>query len=278
MNMLPVICGTYETLSPSERRIADVVLQKPAEVAEMTITQLAALASVSQGTVINFCTHLGLKGFTDLKLHLARHSVSDQGFPFAGMMYGDGPLVALEAVQRSIKTGLEMTYAIQSDRLLAAAAQAIEEARHIELYAAGDSLSVAQHFQNSLLRIGIRSSVVADPMLAALSAGQLPEGTLAVGISHSGRTRSTLRSLTLAKEHGAQILALSSFPQTPIQSLADFPLLIRCAESDHHREAFLSSLLHMFLLDSLCTYLAAKKRSSSLPITDELSALFEEYR
>ena len=58
--------------SKSARRLALHVLDNPAAVIDKPIGVLAREVGVSEPTVNRFCTALGLKGYPDFKLQLAR--------------------------------------------------------------------------------------------------------------------------------------------------------------------------------------------------------------
>ena len=59
-------------LSPSERRVADVVLDEPESVPRKNLAALATEAEVSEPTVLRFCRSLGLDGYAHFKIELAR--------------------------------------------------------------------------------------------------------------------------------------------------------------------------------------------------------------
>ena len=62
------------SLSHSERRVAQEVLENPRAVAASTITELAQKCATSETTVIRFCRTLGLSGYPQLRLTLATES------------------------------------------------------------------------------------------------------------------------------------------------------------------------------------------------------------
>jgi RpiR family carbohydrate utilization transcriptional regulator len=70
--MLGKIKSAEATLSRSERKVAEQVLQDPERIVEASIQQLAKLARVSEPTVVRFCRAIGCEGYHDFKLRLAR--------------------------------------------------------------------------------------------------------------------------------------------------------------------------------------------------------------
>src|ERR1700682_5294038 len=62
---------SLDSLNPAERRVADIVLEQPGQVVHLAIAEVAALADVSEGTVVRFCDSVGCRGYQALKLALA---------------------------------------------------------------------------------------------------------------------------------------------------------------------------------------------------------------
>src|SRR5438132_4266621 len=69
--MLSRIRVALASLNPAERRVADIVLAQPGQVVHLVIAEIAALADVSEGTVVRFCNSVGCRGYQALKLALA---------------------------------------------------------------------------------------------------------------------------------------------------------------------------------------------------------------
>ena len=62
-------------LSPKLRSIAEHILKHPQDVVHKSITELAEVTNSSDTTIFRLCKHLGLQGFQDLKITLAREIV-----------------------------------------------------------------------------------------------------------------------------------------------------------------------------------------------------------
>ena len=64
-------------LTPTERRIAQNVLEDPTLLAFGTVSDLAARAKTSRPSIVRFATKLGFEGYTDLQSWV-RERVSDR--------------------------------------------------------------------------------------------------------------------------------------------------------------------------------------------------------
>ena len=69
------IQASLNGLSPKLRSIAEHILKHPQDVVHKSITELAEVTNSSEATIFRLCKHLGLQGFQDLKITLAREIV-----------------------------------------------------------------------------------------------------------------------------------------------------------------------------------------------------------
>jgi DNA-binding MurR/RpiR family transcriptional regulator len=70
--LLAYLRSTLSSLTPTDRRIAECVLADPEKIDVSPIAHLSAQSHASVGSIVAFCRHVGLKGFADFKLALAR--------------------------------------------------------------------------------------------------------------------------------------------------------------------------------------------------------------
>ena len=61
----------YDSLNPSERKVATFILQEPAEMIQMSVADLAVRSGSSQVAIVRLCKTMGFKGYQDLKLKVA---------------------------------------------------------------------------------------------------------------------------------------------------------------------------------------------------------------
>ena len=67
MSIKDLIAQVSERLTPTERRIAGVVLEDPTLLAFGTVSDLANKAETSRPSIVRFATKLGFEGYTDLQ-------------------------------------------------------------------------------------------------------------------------------------------------------------------------------------------------------------------
>ncbi len=93
--------------------------------------------------------------------------------------------------------------------------------------------------------------VPADPMTAQLSAGLLSVNDACLAISHTGATRSTVDAARRARLHGATIVALTSYANSPLSETSTCTLVAGSQELVLGLEAVASRLAHLAVIDAL---------------------------
>ncbi len=275
---LAAIKQQYSSLSDTERKVAEFILNAPERVVELPVQGLCALTGVSNGSVINFCTKVGFQGYTKLKLGLAQSLSQKGGWVFDEVTQEDTIKGGMKKIIGNTTSSFEDTWRGQTEEELSRAVEALMSARRIEIYGVGASAIVAQDAAYRLMLLGLPAAAFTDPFVCSVSAAMLDGECLAMGISHSGRTRLILRAMELAASRGAKTMCITSFAQSPITRLSDIPLVITSRESSEHREAVVSRLTQMLLIDSLCAAISLRQPEKSIVNLDTLADIFEEYR
>jgi DNA-binding MurR/RpiR family transcriptional regulator len=240
------------SLSRSERRVAQEVLDEPRAVAASTISELAQRCATSEATVIRFCRTLGLSGYPQLRLTLATESGrADNGVRVVGSDIGPGDDLAaiVEKIAFADARAVEETATHLDVAALQAVVDALVAAHRIDVYGVGASAFVAMDFQQKLHRIGQIAFAWSDTHIALTSAALLQPGDVAIGISHTGVTSDTIDALAQARRSGATTVALTNFPRSPIVDVADHVLTTAVRETTFRSGAMASRLAQLTLVD-----------------------------
>lgn len=276
-NAISALRQRLSSMTPAEKKIAVCILDDPGAVINETITHLAKRAGTSAGSVANFAAAMGFRGYSDMKIQLAQ-GLDKAGQPaFDGVEAGDDALSAMRKLIASAQTAFSDTYDSLGDSLDRAAAL-LMGARRIEIYASGSSLPVGQDVHYRLMRLGLPAVILPDALLACMSASQLTGDDVALAISHKGRTTNTLAAAEMAKRRGAKVIALTSFHASPLAELSDVCLVSVSGEAVEYREAVVSRLTQLVMIDSLCAYIAAQRGMESMRYLDNEIEVLEQYR
>jgi DNA-binding MurR/RpiR family transcriptional regulator len=264
MTLLEQIRKGYENMSPVDRRISNLIMDMPEEVVNMTTGYLAARGGVSEGSVINYANKLGLRGFSALKIQLARELESFAGFSFGSVLPKDSPSVALKKVSGNAVEAFQQTSRSLRNEDLKAAADALMSARCIDIYGAGDSALLAQNAYFQLMRIGIPAYAVTDYLTLSLSASHLCNECVAMAFSHSGQTIEVIDAMTVAKQQGAKTICITSYPDSLLAGICDISLVTYTNEAEQRQEAVISHMAQFLVLSSLCSYISAQLGAESM--------------
>ncbi len=246
-------------LRPSERKVADFVLAKPDQVIRMRIVDLAATSGVSEPTVVRFCRAVGCDGFQAFKMALAQtgpEAPNMDSFDLSELHN------ASEYTAKVFDSSLETLRTVKNSIDSAAIERAVEtlcNARRVEFYGFGASSSVAVDAQHKFFRLQISSAAHSDPHIQAMSAMSLTEEDVVVAISQTGRTRSLLEAMALAREAGATTIGLAP-SGTPVAARCHLPIYIDVAQDREESYTPLPSrLAHLAVIDVLATGVSKNK-------------------
>jgi len=255
-NVLTRIRVRLNDLGPSTRSIAAFILEHPRDVVGMSVTELAEATGVSDGSVINLCRQLDLKGFQQLKLSLAQDVVKPVQFIHEDLQPTDDTATVCRKMFSAGQQALQDTLSVLDADAIAAAVELIRAARHVEIYGIGSSAPIAVDAHYRMLRIGLDARVVVDSHVQAISASRTGPDTTVLTISHSGATHETLTATRLAREAGAKTIVVTNFSSSPIQAYADVKLFTMARETKFRTEAMTSRIAQLCVLDALIAALA----------------------
>ncbi len=261
-----------DSLSTVGERIADFILSHPQDIIHMSVTEVADALDVSEGSVVRLCQQLGLKGFQDLKLGLARDLVDPVQFIHEDLRAEDDINTVINKIFQSDIQALLDTLKVLDRNEMQRAVSFILGAERVEFYGIGSAAPVAIDAHYRMLRIGIRCTVVVDSHVQAVSASMTGPEVAIVTISHSGSTMETLAATRLAKEAGAKTIVITNYGKSPIQAYADVVLHTAARETEFRTEAMTSRIAELCIVDALyaCVALATYQRS-----LDNISRTFD---
>jgi len=208
-------------MAPAQRRLAHYLIEHSSTAPDLTITDLAEEAGVSVGTISQLCRRLGLRGYQDLRLGIAREAVSVPPGSLAGRTDADrgasGPFASV--ADRVFGAGVEaltMTARQLDPRHLGSAVDLIGRAERVEWVGVGSAGLVAAEGALKLRKLGIDSVAHIDGHQQVMSAALLGDRDVLIVVSHSGRTMDVLESVQVARERGASVIAITGVAASPL--------------------------------------------------------------
>jgi DNA-binding MurR/RpiR family transcriptional regulator len=255
--LLVYLQAIQASLNPTERLIAEYVLADPERVISSSIAEMREGSGASVGSIVGFSRRLGLKGFANLKIALARE-LAQGGLSVAEVQQTGS---VFEKVFHFHAQSLMETLQINPSETLERAAQAIEKARRIELFSIGISYPVAYTAFCKFHLIGLPASTEFDSHMQLIAATQLRKSDVAFGISCSGTTRETVHCLEVAQAKGATTICLTNAMKSPITGFADIALYATPSEVKYFQAPLASRVTQLAVIDALFVFLAQKNKN-----------------
>ena len=284
LSVLIQVRGAIPNLRPAERRVADAVLADPAAISESSITTVARRCRTSETTVLRFCRAIGLAGYPELRIALARAAQGEEdGHAGSGPLSGtidktDSLADVIAKITYADARALEETGASLSVPTLELAISAVASARRVDIYGTGASALVGQDLQLKLHRIGLVSFAWREAHQAITSATLLTAADAAIGISHTGSTTETVAALRQAREQGATTIAVTNHARSPIAEQADLVLTTAARETTFRSGAMSSRIAQLAVVDCLFTGVAQRSYDQAIEALSNTYAAVQVHR
>ena len=257
-NLICELMVNRDYFSTVERKIADVILKDPKKFITYSISELAEVAGVSQGSINNFSQKLIGAGFAALKLQLAGQLPHYLEKQFNLAEAGDGVRDILKKNQSEMASAFQNTINLNDEETLKRVVDLILRAKRIEIYGIYRSSIVAMDLYYQLLQLGLSASFVSDVLMCQVSAARLEEEDLVIAISSSGRTKDILDTVKVAKSNHVPVICITSDREAPLVKLSDEALFSVSSGNSISNRMDEIRLSQMFLTDSLSSYIRYK--------------------
>lgn len=254
-NQLQLIEEHLQTLKPSEKKVAQYILQFPEEVMHSSVHKLAERTEVSVATIVRLSKKLNCKGFQDLKLKLAydmaaQHQDQSQN-NYADIPEEDSMQSLIHSVSESNIQSIRHSLSVLSEEELEKSIELVSNARVIAIYGIGASGIIASDFKQKLTRINKWCEAASDRDTQVTISANLTEADVVFGISYSGQTTDVIESLRVAKENGASVISLTKYGDNEVASLADVKLFTTSLEGDIRSGATGSRIATLNVIDMI---------------------------
>jgi len=261
-DIISTIRNSLDHLKRAEKMVAECVIQEPGEVIKYTITELAEKAGTSEPTVVRFCRKMGLKGYMELRLNLARSLPSSQ-YLHETISERDSALQILDKIFSADLEALRDTKNKIDVQTFNDVVDVLATAKRIEFYGLGGSGIVAKDAYHKFFRLEIPCIAIVDPHLQVMSASLLSHGCAAVAVSVTGSTKDIIESVRIAKETGATVIGITGRAKSPLARICDLHLSVHSQEAAVWLAPMSSRIAQVALLDALFVSVAARNFDSA---------------
>lgn len=204
---------TGRGFTPTEQQLCNTVLALGERLQGLSIKELARLSTTSIASIHRLCKKLGLEGYKELKVALARDAARDDpaevdiNFPFAAGERATAIMPQLRAVYEST---LRDTAELIEPSALDRAAEVLDEAACIDIYTQSHNLYPAQMFCDRLLSAGRNATCHESPERLVRTALATGANHAAVAISYSGLNQQLATLLPILAERGCPVVFIGT--------------------------------------------------------------------
>lgn len=210
-----LISDLGETLTPTERKIAEFVVRDPTLIAFGSVSDLAMRAEASRPSVVRFATKLGFAGYSDLQGWVRRGVQRQLSRPSERIRHGQS---RTEPVRRAVMESAHAALDALSGERLESLAQPIASAERVWVISGESSRAGAGVLLSglSMIRPGVQ-------MIEAHTVGRdLSHATsrdVAVVFDFARYRRHSVSSARAMGDLGVPIVAITDSPLSPLASL-----------------------------------------------------------
>ncbi|ODN43167.1 SIS domain-containing protein [Piscirickettsia litoralis] len=272
-SLLQHIQNFLAELRKSERKVGEWVLSNNQTAIQLSITDLARQADVSEPTVLRFCRSIGCQGYQDFKLKLAQSLVSQPKEPTISTVIRaeDNSETLKEKIFKGAAIALQNAQHDIDASMLDEAIATILGARRVGIFGFGASGVVAQDALHKMFRLSIPAIACMDSHMQSMTALMLSQGDVMLAISRSGRTKEIIESVKLAKNAGATVIGITS-RGTPLAKVVTLGLTTTATNDTELYTPMISRLVHLSIIDALAIGIAIKRKHT---LSEHLSRVKE---
>lgn len=231
MRILQLISLNKEQFTPGERTIADYLLAHPEILKQCSSQEIASQLNISQSSIVKFAKRLNFRGFTDLKMALIEEwgplnkqiNIENQHL-HSSISIHDSPAIIAEKLCLEKQQALRNSTDNINFSQLGKAISLMKSARRIQITGIGGSALVAKDLAYKLMKIGYPVMNEMDGHVQITVAQSLGPGDIQIAISYSGSLKEILLAARVAKNNGAQLVAVTSLQESPLRKIADYTL------------------------------------------------------
>lgn len=243
------INSLYDMLTKTEQKIAGLLLENPEEFIYLSVNGIAEKSGTSISAVTRFAKKLGYDGVPSLKLSLSQE-VNQFSFLDDIDLQDKTPTIMKKVFNANIEA-LNDTLKVLKPEEIDKAVDFIQAASRVAFFGIGGSASVATDAHHKMIRTGKTVEVYTDPHKQMIFSALAKEDDVIIAISHEGASVDLNKALTVAKNNGAKIIAITQFSISPITKIADISLFTLSRETLYRPESLTSRVAAHTITDLL---------------------------
>lgn len=220
----------YESFTGAEKKIADYILSNQWECQGLGIAELSGECGVAVSTVSVFCRKLGLGGFNDFKIELARANTLSSGHrpaaldntePEKGDTTEEIMHKACVRSQEILSRSHHMLAPEQVDR----AVDLLHSAGQVLVLGQGNHSAIASLTWAQFSMTSSKFKTITDSHFQTIALSTLTKNDVVVYFSFTGATVEIMDAVEIIRKVGAKLILVTRFGHSPAAEFADAVLI-----------------------------------------------------
>jgi len=274
-DMIDRLNQSGKRLSKGHRKIAQYIVEHYDKAVFMTGSKLGECVGVSESTVVRFASAMGYEGYPQLQRSLqelvSHRLTANQRFEMSTEI---DPREALGVVLKSDMQNLRATLEQMDANVFEDVVKRLLSAKAIYVMGLRSAAPLAQfmgYYLNYIFDDVHLVSPGATDVVGLIS--KLKENDVLVGISFPRYSSRTLEAMRFAKRCGAQVVAITDGPMSPLADIADATLTARTDMA-----SFVDSLAApLSLINALLVALGLNRKDALKEHFRQLESIWETY-
>ncbi len=254
-NILELITEQYHALTRSSRKLADYILANVHDTQYMSISTLAEKSGVSEASITRFCKSLGLSGYNNLKLALAKATyITDIGDPSddpANITSQDTLGIIFHKLYDANVISLNETMELLDETEISKAVDLLSDADRVFCFGQGGSMVMAMEAWARFSTATSRFIHIEDSHMQVMSISLATEKDVILFFSYSGSTKDMEDIMRIAKERRVSVILVTHFRNSRATEYADVVLLCGYNESPLQSGSVAAKIGQLFIIECL---------------------------
>ncbi len=262
MVLFPIV-ENYDSLTKTEKMVADFIISNPTEAFSLNASQLAEITKTSSATIGRFSRKIGFPSYVEAKIRMM--SLTDP-IPDTPNQSRSLFIEKNDSYQNCAKKLLSQITNVCVSAMNIMDYSAIERtvsallvANNIYLAGIGASSPIVQDLNLKLIRLKKKTHYSQDYHVNLLEAANAQKKDVLLAFSYSGNSKVVLETAKVVNEQGALTIAVTGSSNTPLAKIADIALCSPALEqstrigavSSHYSQQFIADLIFLGMITHL---------------------------
>ena len=265
-NVFSLIRAKYNTLSPSQKVVADYILDNSSEVILNTLNEVASACGVSETTVLRFLRKINYNSYQLFKISLTQELSKDKpNIICEDISFEDSTEQIIGKIISSTVRSVNDSLQIIDSNSISTFVDEIINANRMLIIGVGASASIASDMYHKMIKLGMNIVYSNDPHMINILSMNLASNDFLIVFSHSGESREVLDAVTIAKKKKCKVGAITSYSKSTLANRAECAICSSSLETKFRSDAMTSRIIQLVIIDIIYVSIITKVGDKILP-------------